>query len=386
MPVAQGTGNAMTAPQAGEPWAFDHATASIAPLGAWTLQRAARIDAALATLPVRDRPVRRIDLDRLERVDTAGAWLICKLARRCDLDIGRDLSGGDAGKRMLIARVDAARARPADLPVPGNPLLRILARLGKASVDSLERAGSLIGFLGETVAASAQVLRHPRRLRLTSTVYHMEQAGLNALPIVGLIAFLIGIVLAFQGASQLERFGAQIFVVNLIGISILREIGILLTAIVVAGRSGSAFAAQLGAMRINEEVDAMRTLGLDPMAVLVLPRVLALTLMMPVLAFFADIAGLVGGGLMAWAALDVPPQVYVERLSSAVSINALMVGLVKAPVFGALIALIGCYEGLQTAGSSDSLGRQTTMAVVEGIFIVIVADAAFSIFFNVVGI
>ncbi|MEC9347741.1 MAG: ABC transporter permease [Pseudomonadota bacterium] len=369
-----------------EYWTIDAAGAAILPRGRWTIAEAGRIDAALARLSVRGSGIRRIALDRLERVDTAGAWMICKLARRCDLDVATSVECPDPGKLNLILRVEAAHAEPADMPVPGNPVLRVLERLGKATVDSLERAGSIIGFLGQTVAIGASVLVRPRRMRLTSMVHHMEQAGLNALPIVGLIAFLIGIVLAFQGASQLERFGAQIFVVNLIGISILREIGILLTAIVVAGRSGSAFAAQLGAMKINEEIDALRTLGLDPMVVLVLPRVLALTLMMPVLAFFADMAGLVGGGLMAWVALGVSPEVYVDRLSTAVSINALMVGLVKAPVFGALIALIGCYEGLQTGGSSDSLGRQTTMAVVEGIFIVIVADAAFSIFFNVVGI
>jgi phospholipid/cholesterol/gamma-HCH transport system permease protein len=214
----------------------------------------------------------------------------------------------------------------------------------------------------------------------------MEEVGFNALPIVGLISLLIGVVLAYQGAVQLQKFGAQVFVVNLVGVSVLREVGILLTAIVVAGRSGSAFAASIGSMVIREEVDAMRTLGLSPVEVLVLPRILALVLMMPVLAFFADLMGLLGGMLMCWLALDVTPVVFVDRLRAAVGVSHFWVGMVKAPVFGFIIGLIGCLDGLRVAGSAESVGRQTTRAVVTSIFLVIVADAFFSIFFSYVGI
>ena len=200
------------------------------------------------------------------------------------------------------------------------------------------------------------------------------------------MSFLIGIVLAFQGASQLQRFGAEVFVVNLVAVSVLREIGVLMTAIIVAGRSGSAFTAQIGSMKVNEEVDAMQTLGLDPIEVLVLPRLFALALTLPLLAFFADIMGLVGCGLMAWIALDISPATSIERLRYAVSMWSFWVGIIKAPFFAFMIAMIGCYEGFQVTGSATSVGQRTTRAVVEAIFLVIVIDAAFSIFFQVVGI
>ena len=226
----------------------------------------------------------------------------------------------------------------------------------------------------------------PWRIRWTALVNHMEQAGLNAVPIVGLISFLVGAVLAYQGADQLRRFGAEIFVVNLIGISVLREIAILLTAIIVAGRSGSAFTAAIGSMKVREEIDAMRILGLDPMEILVLPRVLALVVTLPLLAFFADIMGLLGGAFMAWAALGIGPGQFLERLGDAIPMWSFWVGLIKAPVFAFLIAMVGCYEGFQVEGSAESVGRLTTQAVVEAIFLVIVADAVFSILFAYLGL
>ena len=214
----------------------------------------------------------------------------------------------------------------------------------------------------------------------------MQEAGLNAIPIVGLMSFLIGIVLAFQGASQLQRFGAEVFVVNLVAISVLREIGVLMTAIIVAGRSGSAFTAQIGSMKVNEEVDAMRALGLDPIEVLILPRLLALMITLPLLTFIADLLGLLGGGLMAWIVLGISPGTFIERLNDAIGMWTFWVGMIKAPVFAATIALIGCYEGLQVGGSAESVGQRTTRAVVEAIFLVIVIDAVFSIFYQIVGI
>ncbi|MDH3663453.1 MAG: ABC transporter permease, partial [Alphaproteobacteria bacterium] len=227
---------------------------------------------------------------------------------------------------------------------------------------------------------------HPTRFRLTSLTHHLEQTCLNALPIVGLIAFLIGVVMAYQGADQLKRFGAEIFTVDLVGVSVLREIGILLTAIVVAGRSGSAFTAEIGAMAVNQEIDALRAIGLDVVEVLVLPRMLALMIALPLLAFFADILGLFGGGLMAWLVLGISPGQFLTQLESAIEPATFWVGIIKAPVFAFLIALVGCYQGLLVSCSADSVGRHTTKSVVIGIFLVIVFDALFSILFSTLGV
>jgi phospholipid/cholesterol/gamma-HCH transport system permease protein len=210
----------------------------------------------------------------------------------------------------------------------------------------------------------------------------MEQTGLNAMPIVGLLSFLIGVVMAYQGADQLRRFGAEIYTVNLLGVSILRELGVLLAAIIIAGRSGSAFTAQIGTMQVNQEIDALRTLGLDPVEVLVLPRLFGLVLTLPLLVFFADAMGLLGGGLMTWASLGITTPQFLEQLRGAITEWTLWVGVIKAPFFAAIIAMIGCYEGFNVTGSADSVGRLTTQSVVESIFVVIVADAAFSILFS----
>ena len=244
----------------------------------------------------------------------------------------------------------------------------------------------LLNFLGMMVTALARTAASPRRLRGIALVHHIEQTGLNALPIVGLLSFLIGVVLAYQGADQLRQFGAELFVVNLLGISILREIGILMTAIIIAGRSGSAFTAQIGTMKVNQEVDALRTLGLDPIEMLVLPRVLALMITLPLLAFYADVVGLLGGAVMCYFVLDIGFGQFVQQLHGAIKLSTLMVGLIKAPVFAFVIALVGCYEGLKVSGSAESVGRLTTRSVVVGIFLVIVLDALFSILFSYVGV
>ena len=272
-------------------------------------------------------------------------------------------------------------------PAPAtNPLLRIVANLGSSTLAALEEASRLLSFYGQTVLALSRLVLQPSRLRLTSLVHHLEQTCVNALPIVGLIAFLIGIVMAYQGADQLRRFGAEIFTVDLLAISALREIGILLTAVVVAGRSGSAFTAEIGIMKVNEEVDALRTMGLDVLEILVLPRLLALMIALPLLAFFADIMALFGGGLMCAFVLDISPSQYLARLSEAIWPRTFWVGIVKAPVFAFVIAMVACYEGLTVEGSADSVGRNTTLAVVIGIFLVIVFDAIFSISFSSLGL
>jgi phospholipid/cholesterol/gamma-HCH transport system permease protein len=262
----------------------------------------------------------------------------------------------------------------------------MVAEVGEASIRAFQEGRRLLSFYGQIVLALAAVAMRPTRLRGISLVHHLEQTGVNALPIVGLISFLIGVVLAYQGATQLRMFGADIFTIDLLAISVLREIGVLLTAIVVAGRSGSAFTAQLGTMQVNEEIDAMRTLGLDPVEVLVLPRLLALMIALPLLAFFANIMALLGGGVMAVVVLDIGPGQFVNRLDGVVTLTTFLVGMVKAPVFAFLIAMVGCYEGMNASGSAESVGRQTTRSVVIGIFLVIVSDALFSIVFATVGI
>ena len=244
----------------------------------------------------------------------------------------------------------------------------------------------LVSFLGQTVIAPGRSLRRPSRIRGRELVALIEKTGLDAMPIVEMISFLIGVVLAYQGADQLARFGAEIFTVNLVGIGVLREMGVLLTAIMLAGRSGSAFAAQIGTMKVNEEIDAMRTIGMDPMEVLVLPRVLALMVSLPLLTFFADIMGLLGGAVMATTALDISFFQFARQLNASVPISALWIGLVKAPVFAFIIALVGCFEGLKVNGSAESVGQRTTRAVAESAFLVMVLDSMFSILFSVLGI
>jgi phospholipid/cholesterol/gamma-HCH transport system permease protein len=355
--------------------------------GHWDVTSVGRLDAELRGLRAGPGAAVVIDLGGVERLDTAGAWLLHRM-------LG-DLAAAGARPEIVQAKPDhrimleqvAANDRPCEIEPPAvNPLLQILARLGEGTVDALEEGAQVLSFFGHVIVALGRTLLRPGRLRFTSLVHHMEDVGLNALPIVGLISLLIGVVLAYQGASTLKQFGAEIFVVNLIGISILREIGILLTAVVVAGRSGSAFAAAVGSMTIREEVDAMRTLGLDPMEVLVLPRLLALVLTLPMLAFFADMMGLLGGAAMAWIVLDVSPAAFVSRLNDAIVLWTFWTGIIKAPFFGFLIGMIGCLEGMRVRGSAESVGRQTTRAVVTSLFLVIVVDALFSIFYSTVGI
>ena len=316
-----------------------------------------------------------IDLSGITTLDTAGAWLVATTARQS----GHTWIGASAAHAALIDVV--SRAIPSDAPVKTRYVpFQYLEMLGRLTVAGLGGLVAITGFFGLVVARLFHTILHPSRLRLTALVFHMQQAGLNAVPIVALMAFLIGVVLAYQGADQLRQFGAQVFVVDLISISVLRELGILLTAIIVAGRSASAYTAAIGSMKMNQEVDAMRTLGLDPIEVLVLPRVLALLFMLPVLGFLADIAGLLGGALMAWYELRVTPGTFQTRLL-ATDVSHFLVGIAKAPFFAVIIGVIGCYQGLQVESNAVSLGRLTSRSVVQAIFMVILADATFSVFF-----
>ncbi|MBM3534884.1 MAG: MlaE family lipid ABC transporter permease subunit [Alphaproteobacteria bacterium] len=362
-------------------------TARVSLAGAWTIAAAAELDGEIRRLRLPQAKRATLDLSGIEALDTAGAWLIRETAKSfTQAGASVAYAGVDRRAAALLERVGAAD-QPLQTPEKEPPsFVELLARLGFGSAFVVREARAYLGFLGLTIEAAARTALRPSRFRFTSFVHHLEAVGLNALPIVGLISFLIGIVMAYQGATQLRLFGAEIFVVDLVAISVLREIGILLTAIVVAGRSGSAFTAQIGTMKLREEVDAMRTLGLDPIEVLVLPRIAALLVALPLLCFFSDIMGLLGGQLMAWADLDISPQTFIHRVQERIPIRHFWVGMAKAPVFAAMIGLVGCYQGLRVKGDSGSVGRLTTRSVVESIFLVIVADALFSIFFNLIDV
>ena len=355
--------------------------------GRWRIDQADRLDRRLRGLAPGAAKRVLIDLDNVEALDTAGAWVVYRTVKRLrEEGYAVEFTRARHEHKALLDLVES-NDWPVECRPPREPAVRaFVAHVGSATLDIIAETGMLIGFLGATTITLFRSLLMPWRVRWTALVNHMEQVGLNAVPIVGLISFLVGAVLAYQGAEQLRRFGAEIFVVNLVGVSVLREMGILLTAIIVAGRSGSAFTAAIGSMKVREEIDAMRTLGLDPMELLVMPRLIALVLTLPLLAFFADVTGLLGGGLVAWMALGIGPAQFIERLGEAVPIWSFWVGIIKAPVFAFVIAVIGCYEGFRVEGSAESVGRMTTRAVVEAIFLVIVIDALFSVLFAFLGI
>ena len=372
-------------------WSHKASGLSIEADGDWTFDHVPGLDGREARILALAKQIgkgeAKISLDSVTSMDTSGAWLLHRLESRLStLGWSVDMQLNDRRHRTLLAEVRrTAFGAPSEPDTPGG-LVRLIASVGKATIDVAIEGARLLSFFGWTVSTLARSLFRPSRLRLTSLTHHLEQTCLNALPIVGLIAFLIGVVMAYQGADQLKRFGAEIFTVDLVGVSVLREIGILLTAIVVAGRSGSAFTAEIGAMAVNQEIDALRTLGLDVVEVLVLPRMLALMIALPLLAFFADILGLFGGGLMVWLVLDITPGQFLNQLEAAIVPATFWVGIIKAPVFAFLIALVGCYQGLLVSGGADSVGRHTTKSVVIGIFLVIVFDALFSILFSALGV
>ena len=325
--------------------------------------------------------VERVDLSAVERIDTVGAWVVHRFAR----EKGAPVEGLSGDSEHLFEQVERADVAASTRPERVGSFNRVAGEVGDATVTAFKTLYGLLGFLGGTTLAFLSVIRHPRRFRFNATVHHFEVVGVSALGIIGLMSFLIGIVIAQQGAVQLRQFGAEVFTINLIGRITLRELGVLMTAIMVAGRSGSAFAAQLGTMKLTEEIDAMRTIGVSPMESLVLPRTLAAILLMPLLGFYASMIAIVGGGLLCWLNLDIPPVTYVQRIREVVPITDLYVGLVKAPVFGAIIAVAGCFQGMQVEGDAEQVGTRTTSAVVQGIFLVIVLDAFFAVFFTWIG-
>ncbi|WP_374943436.1 ABC transporter permease [Sphingomonas sp.] len=325
--------------------------------------------------------VRHVDLSDVARIDTVGAWIVHRFAARNDASI----DGLNDDAKALFDQVVAADHPAAVRPPAPSSFNRVLGEIGGAIVLTGQTLFGLLGFLGATVLAALAVIRHPRRFRFNAVVHEFENVGVSALGIVGLMSFLIGIVIAQQGAVQLRQFGAEAFTINLVGRITLRELGVLMTAIMVAGRSGSAFAAQIGTMKLTEEVDAMRTIGVSPMEALVLPRTIAAVILMPLLGFYASLLSIIGGGVLAWATLDIPPVTYIARIREVVPITDLYIGLVKAPVFGAIIAIAGCFQGMQVESDAEQVGLRTTSAVVQAIFLVIVLDAFFAVFFTWIG-
>ena len=343
--------------------------------GRWTLAHANEIGIRL-----RDAPdaITSVDASDVDRLDSAGVLQLLRFGRRRGIAL-EAFAFRDDHRDLVCAIEDVADDRPKKKREYG--VVAALARLGYAIQDNWKEILALVAFLGENLVKLGRMFTQPRRFRLTATVAQMEQVGLDAVPLVALLSYLVGAVIAFLGANILRDFGAEIFVVELVNVAFLREFGVLLTAIILAGRTASAFTAQIGAMVSREEVDAIRTLGLDPIDLLVLPRVIALLVMLPLLTFIAMLAGLAGGMSVGAFSLGIPPEAYFARMDATLELRHFLVGMSKAPLFAIIIALVGCLEGLQVEGTAQSVGERTTSSVVQAISLVIVLDAIMAIWF-----
>jgi phospholipid/cholesterol/gamma-HCH transport system permease protein len=323
-----------------------------------------------------------VDCESIDALDTAGAWTIQKLLTRMRSEGATvEVRGLRPEFANLFAAVGQHLANPPEKATPLAPPSH-LESLGRSAEAALKQGVAMLGFIGEYTVALGGCIAHPSRIRWRPIFFNIRSAGFDALPIVGLLSFLLGVVIAYQGVSQLRQYGANIFVADLVGLSMLREFAPLMTAIIIAGRSGSAYAAQIGTMAVTEEIDAMRTIGIAPLELLVLPKLIALLVVLPLLTVFADVLGVLGGMIMARAQLGVGFSEFSERFVKAVSVTAYLIGICKAPVFAVIIATVGCFQGFRTKGGADSVGRQTTLSVVQSTFLVIVADALFSVAFS----
>ncbi|HXH01663.1 MAG TPA: MlaE family lipid ABC transporter permease subunit [Xanthomonadaceae bacterium] len=372
MPENSPASTAETGPSAA---ADDKESSQLRLSGPWTIEHAGAITEQLKKAP---KKITAVDASAVERLDTLGVLQLLRFARRRDLEFS-EFAFSDVHQSLVAAIEDTTDDRPKRKRDLG--FKAALARLGRATQDNWKETLALVSFLGENLSKLARMAREPERFRLTPTVHHMEQAGLDAVPLVALLSFMVGAVIAFLGATVLRDFGAEIYVVELVSIAFLREFGVLLTAILLAGRTASAYTAQIGAMVSREEVDAIRVLGLDPVDLLVLPRILALLVMLPLLTFIAMLAGLAGGLSVGAFSLDIPPGAYFARMQETMEVRHFLVGLSKAPVFALVIGLIGCLEGLQVEGTAQSVGERTTSSVVQAISLVIILDAIAAIWF-----
>ena len=351
--------------------------------GSWTVDASRTLEAQSAALlpAVKGARLVAIDLGIIQRLDTAGAWLINGLRQNLsESGVAEQLERISPDQKLLLEET-ARRSFERPVPKPTNAAVDMLVDIGAGIVHAVRDSVHGISFLGETMLGIGRAFTQPARFRITSLVYHLESFGLRSVPIIALINFLVGGIVAQQGIFQLRYFGAETFAVDLIGILILRELGVLLTCIMIAGRSGSAITAELGSMKMREEIDALQVMGLSPIDVLIVPRILALIIALPLLTFLADMSAIFGGLLVTWSYAGLSPEAFVSRLQSAISFNTFMVGMIKAPFMALVIGLIGALEGLNVQGSAESLGRQVTSSVVKAIFMVIVVDGLFAIFF-----
>jgi len=322
-----------------------------------------------------------IDLTDINRMDTVGAWIVYRTVR----DRGAKVIGASRDEVSLLEQVGEFDKPARVVPDERHDFMAGLGELGEWVAETGATLIGLLGFFGATLIGFGNLIRRPKRFRLNAVVQRFDVVGVRALGIIGLMSFLIGIVIAQQGSVQLAQFGAEVYTVNLVGRITVRELGTLMTAIMVAGRSGSAFAAQIGTMKITEEIDAMRTIGVSPVEALVIPRMIAAVIMMPLLAFWAMLMSLIGGGMFVWLSLSMPPLTYIQQLRDVIPLTDMWVGIIKAPVFGFIIALAGCFQGMLVQGNSEEVGTRTTTAVVQSIFLVIVLDAVFAVFFSSIG-
>ena len=358
------------------------------PGGAWTAANATTLETlsdAVADELDRSKSV-KLDMAGVHELDTLGAWLLEKISRRAaTAGHPTEVVGIADNYAGLIEEVRQVNRRN---PVPAPALNPVVARVndvGRSAVGARQDIGAFLQMLGSLFLALLGVLRRPRSLRLTSLIYQLYKVGFQAIPIMVLITFLIGAIIAQQGFFHFRKFGADSYVVDMVGILVLRELGVLIVAIMVAGRSGSAYTAELGSMKMREEIDALSTMGLDPVEVLILPRIVALILALPILSFIGSIAALYGGGLVAQFYGGMGPAIYIARLHDAVSVTSFEVGIIKAPFMALAIGIVACSEGLRVKGSAESLGKQTTTSVVKSIFLVIVLDGLFAVFFASIG-
>lgn len=347
--------------------------------GALTLDGLGDLPARLSSPPL---SLNQIDLSHVTRMDTVGAWIVHRLQTAS----GAGLVGGNPHYETLVMQMRHVAQPVPIVPPRPNPFLLLLAQIGQAVERTGQHVRGLLGFLGLLIVELGVLLRAPHRMRWSALFQQCDVVGLKALGIIGLMSFLVGLVIAQQGALQLADFGAGILTINLICRLSMRELGVLMTAIMVAGRSGSAFAAELGTMKLNEEIDAMRTIGISPVQALILPRIIASTVMMPLLGFYAAIIAIFGGACFCWLMLNIPPITFVERMHDALPLHDIWVELIKAPVFGFIIGIVGCMQGMLVESDAEQVGLKTTAAVVQAIFLVIVLDAFFAVIFSHIGL
>jgi len=362
---------------------------ALAATGSWTAEHARTLEPLVDAVTREKASIRSVAIDvaRIERLDTYGAWLLERALRTwsgqgCETRI----VGLSEDYRGLFEKIRAGTHKLTPEPRRPNPLIATLESVGRTMTLVGEDIALLAQMLGALIVAFARVLMRPHTFRFTSMVNHLERVGWNAVPIILMMTLLIGAILAQQGIFHFRTFGADIYVVDMVGVLVLREIGVVIVCIMVAGRSGSAYTAELGSMKMREEIDALRTMGFDPVEILILPRILALVIAVPILTFLGSMAALYGGGLVSWLYGGISPTVFMSRLHDAVSVQSFEVGMVKAPFMAVIIGLVACVEGLQVKGSAESLGTKTTDSVVKSIFLVIVLDGLFAVFFASVGI